>query len=287
MDGPLQQTCVLGWLNHTIGFDTPVALTPVNTTSYDRDPFVSSDELTIWVSSGNENSLGGGDVFKATRANRSQPFGTPVRDPDFNTTNGAESKMSMTQSRLYTVVASDVPGGAGGSDIYHSSRASTSAPWGALSRAQTMNLATGSSELDPFVTSDGLSLYYSPSIGPQRIMVAKRTAVGDPFVSPEAVTAVNDGLASSNFDPMLFANDRVIVFASSRATSGAEPGADNIWYATRANVNAAWNPPILLPGVGSDFDDGDPHVSPDGCTIYFARDVGGGVAWEIYTASAQ
>jgi hypothetical protein len=284
IDGTLQPTCTLAWLNHTISFDTPVSLGAINSTSYDRDPFVSADELTIWFSSGNTNSLGGGDVFEATRANRSQPFGTPVRDPDFSTTGGAETKMSMTQNRLYAVVASDIGGGAGGSDIYHTSRANTNAVWGALSRAQTMNLATASSELDPFITADGLSIYYSPALGPQRVLVAKRQAVTDPFTNPVEVTAVNDGLASSNFDPALFANDRVIVFASNRT---ATPQEDNIWYATRPNTTASFGAPILLPGVNTDFDDGDPHVSTDGCRIYFARNVGGGVDRELFSASAE
>src|SRR5687768_16105313 len=70
IDGPFQSTCLLAWLNDTISFQSPAELAAVNTTSFDRDPFVSADELTIWYSSGNSNSQGGSDVFEARRANR-------------------------------------------------------------------------------------------------------------------------------------------------------------------------------------------------------------------------
>jgi hypothetical protein len=39
--------------------------------------------------------------------------------------------------------------------------------------------------------------------------------------------------------------------------------------------------------VNTAFDDADAHVSPDGCRIYFARNVGGGVDWELFSATAQ
>lgn len=281
-DGTLTSTCELAWLNHTITFDTPTAITPVNSTSYDRDPFVSADELTLWFSNGGAQSQGGGDIFVSTRATRAQPWGTPQRDSRFSTSGGAESKMSMTASTLYAVVGSNQTGGAGGTDIWETDRPNTSATWKSLDRAHTSGLATAASELDSFVTPDGLHLYYAPtSPSPQHIVVAKRTALTDPFSSTVDVAGINDG--SANFDPMLFANDRVIVFASDRA---AASGGDNIWYATRATTSAAFGTPILLPGVNSGLDDGDPHVGADGCHIYFARNVGGGVDWELFSATA-
>jgi len=282
VDGSLQPTCILAWLNHTISFQTPSELTTVNSTSYDRDPFVSADELTIWFSSGNAASQGGGDVFKATRANRTQPFGSPARDPDFSTSGGSESKLSITENRLYAVVGSNVGGGAGGTDIWETSRPNTTAAWAVLSRTHTMQLATSGSELDPFVTADGLRVYFAPtSPSPQRIVVAKRANVADPFISPTEVANINS--ASGEADPMLFANDRVIVFASDRPAQG---GSGNLWYATRTNEDQPFGTPIELLGTSSSMDESDPHVSPDGCRIYFARNVGGGVDWQLFSASS-
>ena len=282
-DGTLGASCLQAWLDHTIAFDTPTALTELNTTSFERDPFVSVDQLTIWFSNGGMQSQGGGDVFKARRAGLTVPFGAAARDPSFSTSNGAESKMSMTADQLFAVVATSVPTGAGGTDIFETTRSSAGVAWGALDRAHTLALATSSSELDPFVTPDGLALYYSPASGGQRIVAATRATTADPFGSVVDVTGVNDNGQSSNFDPMLFASERVIVFASDRT---ADDNGDNIWYATRASTSDAFGAPQLLAGVNSELDDGDPHVSADGCTIYFARDIGGGVDWELFVASA-
>lgn len=282
VDGPLQPTCLLAWLNQTITFQSAAQLASLSSTSYDRDPFVSVDELTIWFSNGGATSQGGGDVFKATRATRAQPFGAPARDPDFSTSGGAESKMSMTQDRLFAVVASSQSGGAGGSDIWETSRPTSNAAWGPISRSHTSGLATAGSELDPFVNSDGLRLYYSPtSPSPQRIMVAKRASLSEVFASPTEVGGVNSG--SGEWDPTLIANDRVIIFASDRTSSN---GSGNLWYATRATGDAAFGTPLEVPGVNTDFDEGDAHVSADGCHIYFSRDVGGGVDWELFSAAA-
>jgi hypothetical protein len=285
-DGMLTPTCTLAWLNRTITFGTPTALSSLSSTSYDRDPTLSDDERTIWYSNGGANSQGGGDVFRATRSAIGQPFGVPVRDTSFSTSGGAESKISITENGLYAVVASSQGGGAGGTDIWQSTRGNTGAAWGALSRMHTMGLATTNSELDPFVTPDGLSIYYAPTstTGPQRIVVAKRANTNAAFANVTDVTPLNGGL-SGNFDPVVFANERVVVFASSRITNGA--AADNIYYAVRASAGAAFDTPTLVPGVNSDFDDGDPHISSDGCRIYFSRRVGGGVDWELYTASSQ
>ncbi len=283
MDGPIQATCLLAWMNNTISFATPTALSSINTTSYDRDPFVSDDDLTIWFSSGNQDSQGGGDIFKATRTSRTLPFAGRVRDASFSTSGAVESKMSMTEDALFAVVASDVSGGAGGSDIWETTRPNTNASWGSLTRTHVISLATGNSELDPFVTPDGLSIYYAPLVsGSQSIVAAKRTALNDAFSSGSPVAELNT--SGSNFDPTLFANDRVIVFASDRNTALS---GDNIWYATRQNTTQAFSTPRLVPGVNSDMDDGDPHVSKDGCRIYFARKVGSGVDWELFSASAQ
>lgn len=280
-DGPAEGACILAWLNHTVSFGMPLPIAELSSTSFDRDPFLSADELTIWYSNGGAQSQGGGDVFKATRASLTAAFGTPARDASFSSSDGVESKMSMTDSRTFAVVASTKGGGAGLSDLWQTSRANTSASWGPLMRTQVMALDTAANELDPFVTGDGLQLYYSPvTPAPQHIVVAKRATTSDSFGNVADVTPLNT--TGDNFDPMLIAGGRVIVFASSRPGSQAS---DNIWYATRPTASDQFGVPVELTSVSSNFDDGDPHVSTDGCRIYFSRRVGGGVDWELYSAA--
>jgi hypothetical protein len=282
-DGPLSATCVLDWLNHTIAFDQGTPIATVNTTSFERDPFVSADEKTLWFSNGGATSQGGGDIFVATRPNLAAPFSAPVRDDAFSTSNGVESKMAMTTAQTFVVFASNMPGGAGNSDIYERSRPTTSAAWGQISRIHVMGLETSASELDPFVSPDGMHIYWAPtSPSPQHLMVAKRTSLTESFTSAAALGELNT--SASECDPMVFADDRVIVFSSDRASQNAS---GNIWYATRQSVDDPFGEPVELPGVSSDLDDADAHVSADGCRIYFARNVGGGVDWELFSANAQ
>jgi hypothetical protein len=265
IDGPLPTTCLLAWFNHTIAFDQGTAIATTSSTSYERDPFVSADELTLWFSSGGANSQG--DVFVAVRSSIGDPFGSPVRDDAFSTSGGAESKMSMTSARTFAVFASNMSGGSGGTDIWERSRPNANAAWGQIGRTHVMGLETSSSELDPFVSPDGLHIYWAPlSPSPQHLVL-------DELDTP-----------SGESDPMVFASDRIIVFSSRRASMHAS---GNLWYATRQSTSDPFGAPVELAGVNTDFDDADAHVSPDGCRIYFARNVGGGVDWELFSATAQ
>lgn len=284
VDGSISPaSCAARWINHTISFGTAVPLTTINSTSFERDPFVSTDELTIWFSSGNSMSQGGGDVFVATRTNKALPFGSPSRDnSSYNTSGGAESKMSMTTARTYAVVASSQAGGAGDADVWETSRANTTASWGALVRTRVMALASAGGDYDPFVTSDGLRIYYAPTTpAPQHIAYAKRSSTSDNFDAPADVVGVNT--TAGEADPTVFANERVIVFTSART---ATHPLTNLWYATRNNADDPFGAPLEVPGVNTDYSDGDPHVSADGCTLYFGRNIGGGVDWELFSASA-
>lgn len=280
IDAPPSVTCIQKWLAQTIAFDMPAAITSINSTSYDRDPFLSPNELSIWFSSGGATSQGGGDIYIAKRANRSAMFGAPQREPAFSTSGGAEGKMSMTENELFAVVSSTQSGGAGGADIWETRRPNTSANWGALTRTHVGAIDTANNEHDPFVSADGLRLYYAPDQpAPQRIVVAKRSNLQDPFGSVETVISST----GSDGDPMLFAGERVIVFYSTRTSPN---GGANIWYATRTSSTAAFGAPIELTTLSSDLSEGDPHVSDDGCRIYFARNVGGGVDFELFSANA-
>ena len=70
--------------------------------------------------------------------------------------------------------------------------------------------------------------------------------------------------------------------------TSATPGGGNVWYATRATANDAFGTPRLVPDINTDADEGDPHLSADGCRIYFGRNVDAmNYNWDIFVASAQ
>ncbi|CAN5781566.1 hypothetical protein BH11MYX2_BH11MYX2_39290 [soil metagenome] len=84
-------SCMDRWMAHTIRFNTPTAMTALNSRSFDRDPFVTPDEKTLLLSTGRPLSGGGlpagdADIFISTRANVADPWPTPQRFAPFSTT---------------------------------------------------------------------------------------------------------------------------------------------------------------------------------------------------------
>ena len=77
------------------------------------------------------------------------------------------------------------------------------------------------------------------------------------------------------------ADHRVLV--EPPAAERTSPAAGNLWYAVRAQPDAAFGAPALVPGVNSDCNDGDPHLSADGCRLYFSSDRAG--TYDLYVAT--
>ena len=288
-DGPLDAlvdapavagTCFAAWYGNAIRFGTAVALTTVNSSSFERDPFLTPDELTLFVSTARPGRMGG-DTWMATRTTTLLPFGAPVRFPPFSTA-GNETKVSIAMSSLVAMVGSDQAGGAGGVDVWETSRATTTAAWGPLTRTHVMAANSGGSDHDPMISADGLHLYTAPDApGVQHIALATRPNTTANFSASTTIAELDSTM--SDGDPSVSADERLIVFYSGR-TSAFTGG--NLWYATRASATAAFGTPRIVPDVNTNFNDGDPHVSEDGCRLYFGRD-GSATDWDLYVATAQ
>jgi WD40-like Beta Propeller Repeat len=277
--GPMS-TCLDHWFDNTIRFASPAQLANVNSTSFERDPFLTADELTLYFSSARTGSMGG-DTWVATRTAITAAFGTPTRSTSFSTA-GNETKASITADGLYAVVGSDQAGGSGGVDIWETSRTATSASWSALGRAHVMSVDTTASDHDPMVSASGLHLYDAPDApGMQHIALATRPNRTANFGAAATIAELDSGMGDG--DPTITADERIILFYSNR-TSAFTGG--NLWYATRASATVAFGAPRIVPDVNTNSNDGDPHLSADGCRLYFGRD--GGIAdWELFVATAQ
>lgn len=273
VDGP-STTCHQRWLAGTVTFTDLRALTEVNSSTYDRDPTISPDELTLYWSSGRTTSLGG-DVWRATRANRTLPFGTPVLQTDVNSAQN-ETRLSITSNGLLAAIGSDRVGTMGGVDIWLATRVSTAAPWGPATQNGLAAINNGDSQHDPFLSGDGLRLYFAPTNGAQHLEVATRANTSAAFGSPTTLVNSTQGDA----DPTLSPDERVLVWGS-RRTGGL--GSD-LWYALRASATSTLGTPTLLPSpINSAADEGDPSLSADGCRLYFSSTRGGGLGdYDLY-----
>lgn len=271
--------CYSKWLDGTIRFKAAVAVDGVNDVGYDRDPFLTQDELTFYLSTQRTGSMST-DVFTASRAMKTDVFPAPTRDDAFSSSMG-ESKLSITADGLTAIVGSDRTGTAGGIDIWEATRATKTDTWPTMTRNRVMMLESTGNDHDPTISADGLHIYYAPDNGGQKIFLASRANRTSNFGAPVEVTPLTSGTGDA--DPSPTPDERIIVFSSNRTLTGA--GATNLWYSTRALASGTFSAPQPVPDLNTDANEGDPHLSSDGCRIYFGRD-GGSTNWDIYVAAA-
>ena len=266
----LPSTCMERWMAHTIQFQIPTRLGLSATTTFERDPFLSHDEKTIYFSS-NRSPATNADIFMATRPNIMAAFGSPTQFAAANDAAAYEGKLAMSADELTFVVASDRAGTQGGADLWISVRTAVGNGFGNPTEVHLGNVDDNLGQEDPVISTDKLRLYLAPQTGmtgPQHIVMATRAAPTADFEVPAAIGELDSGQGDA--DPALTDDERLIVFSSQRP--GGSGGYD-LWYATRANANGTFGTPSNLGAiVNGGGNDGDPWLSPDGCRLYFASD---------------
>jgi Tol biopolymer transport system component len=263
IDGNVVAPCIANWLNNSVALSPPMLVPGVGSAlTSERDPFLSTNELHIyWVSSRGADT----DVYVASRAAITDAFGTDAIKTSLSDTNRDDSKVTITGDDLLAIESTQRQGGEGGFDLWQTTRSTGgTAPFGAFTQMSLGTLNDGNDQLDPAISADGLRLYYSAG-SPQRILVSTRTTLQDDFPLAVEVPGING--TSGDGDPAISVDERVIVFTSNRTGTS---GPSDLWYATRADVGSSFSEPRLVPSVNEIGSDGDPHLSADGCRLYFA-----------------
>jgi Tol biopolymer transport system component len=250
-------------------FGTPTNL-PLNGAGFDGGPSISSDGLSLFFISDRAGSQGG-DIWTASRSNPSEPFATPVNLGSVVNGPGDEGAPSISSDGLSLYFDSDRPGGQGMSDIWVTTRMSTSAPFGPpVDLGPPVN--TGSAESHPDISSDGLSLYFSSNrpgtCGTSDLWAATRTTTTAPFSSPARLPTPVNGCAADE-EPSISADGLALFFSSNRAGSDGY----DLWVATRSATSRRLGRPVNLGrSVNGSSDDRTPDVSTDFRTLYFMSD---------------
>jgi Tol biopolymer transport system component len=272
--------CLAHWLDGSVALSAPQELASLSSNGSERDPWISSDRLTLYYGVKPTGAASDSDIYRARRTATDQPFGTATALVNLNRTDADESRAALTPDEKMLVLASNRVN-SNDFDIYLISRGDTTVEFGS---PDTTHLGAvngdGASNFDPFLTADGKKLYLAPLAGgsPQHIFVATRTNTSSDFSAPVAVPGI--GSQSIDADPALSLDERIILFSSTR--NGGIGGTD-LWYATRQNANVSFGMPKLVPGVNSTSSDGDPMLSADGCELYFSS-TRTGDDYDLYTA---
>lgn len=120
---------------------------------------ITADELAIYWHSTRTGGAGSGDIWMSTRKSLTTPWSTPVNVKELNTTDN-EYYVTVRPDNLEIIVSRYISATTG-TDLWSSTRAKTTDPWGAPVMLTSLNTADW--EDDPNFRGDGLELFFSSS----------------------------------------------------------------------------------------------------------------------------
>jgi len=265
----------------------------INTPSQDGCPIQSPDGTSLYMASNRPGGKGGLDIWMATRASTSAPWGAPQNlGEQVNSAADDFCPTPVGKNGLFFVSREALPGACGQGDIYFTHRDAA----GAFVEPERLLCAPAgpNSELDEqgpsWVDVSGKlrgpkHLYFSrssasPSV-PGEIFMSSRQA-GARFGPATAVADLNDA-AANDIQPNVRADGLEVVFSSSR-TGGL--GAQDIWASTRGALGDPWSAPVNLgAAVNTGASESRPSLSRDGKQLLFGRAPGPEGSGDIYVTT--
>lgn len=273
----------------TVGQNSP----ELNTAVVDGCPAQSPDGLQLFMASNRPGGKGGLDIWVASRASASAPWGAPqnLGEP----VNSAADDFCPTpvgKKGLFFVSREALPGACGQGDIYYTYQTAAGAwvePERLLCAPAGPNSALdeqGPSWVNVSKTLRGKKLLFfsrssaAPPV-PGEIFVSERQN-GARFGPATPVNELNDA-AASDIQPNVRTDGLEVVFSSTR-TGGA--GGPDIWSATRDDLDDPWSTPVNLgPAVNTTAGESRPWLSKDGTQLLFGRAPGPEGGSDIYVTT--
>src|SRR5262245_15793278 len=183
----------------------------------------------------------------------SQPFGEPKLVPGLNMTGANEcARFSPDERTVYLSMFRGTQ-----RDLGTASRGSVAEPFGPITLLDALN--TGYHEACPFVTENGLSLYFETNrAGTYQIFVSTRAQQSDAFPAPEPAAGLNAGFEGGVY--FASGND-IAYFHSIRTVSNS-----SLYRGERTGAGFTITP---LVGVNSTLDEYNPVPAADELSVYF------------------
>ncbi len=236
---------------------TPTLVAEVNSGQNDDDPTLTADMLELYFASQRLPESADEDIYVAKRSALSAPFGTPVLVPGINTTT-VESNVDISGDGLFLMFSS---GRNGNVDLYFSTRVSRDSEWSTPALAPGLNSFSG--EFGAVVSADILeAVLCSNRDGNEALFRAQRTASSNSFGTPVKLTELDT--AQNECDGMLPAPD-TLYFTRDRADGNRDLDLF-LAHKTAGSFDAGTN----ITELNTTSRDGDPWVSPDQRTMFFA-----------------
>ena len=160
---------------------------PVNTSAWEEGPSLSADGLLLFFHSNRSGGYGQMDIWVTTRATTNDDWGEPGNLGQIVNSSNHDFFSRISTDGLSLFFESSRPGGQGDWDLWVTTRATISDPWGI-----PVNLGppVNSSYLEqtPTILADGLVLFFSSNrpggFGGTDLRVVTRATTDDPWGPP-------------------------------------------------------------------------------------------------------
>jgi len=264
----------------TLGpWGSPVALASLNTTNTDYGGQLTADGLAIYFDS---DRTGQQDLYVARRDTRAATFGAPTRIAELSSQQ-TDADPSPTADELDLIFDSNRTNDL---CLWESTRASIADAWGAPVKLAA--LCAPSAATGPYLTGDGLTLYFTIGVDPQNegaLGVTHRPSRTDPF---GPVTPLPEQLTTNPPDggyPALTADQRTIYFEQANGSGGA--ATITIHEATRDASGGKFGTRQPFDAVTLGPNNGDPSITADGLDFAFDSDASGNADLYEMTRSCE
>jgi hypothetical protein len=184
-------------------WSTPMPVTELNSMFEETVPRLTRDGLGIYVTS---SRTGIQEPWFATRATRGAPWSA------LQLVGIGQAGVSVDATNTVMIISAGRIEGFGGADLYQLTRASIADAWSAP--VQLVELATVYNDTTPWLSADGLVLYFSsdrPGVGERDLYRTRRDSTASPFIEITPVAELNTPIADT--DPWLTDDEAHIVFA--------------------------------------------------------------------------
>ena len=242
---------------------------PVNTSSNEGVPRISSDGLSLYFTSDRSGGFGERDLWVAKRTSTEDQWEPATNlGPTVNSSDHDWSPSISTDGLTLYFCSWLRPGGYGKFDIWQTVRPTVNDEWGTPENLGSP-INTPYQDSMPWISADGLEIYFNSNrIGDPdqcHLYVSKRATKTDTWSEPVNLGVLNS--AYSEADPSLSADGLTMFFSSTRPSGFGE---SDLYVTTRETKDSDWSPPLNLgEQINTQYSEVCPCLSFDGHTLYF------------------
>ena len=233
------------------------------------DAVLTADLTELYFASNRPGGLDSStDIYRVTRTSPTEPWGPIVNATPLSTT-GGESTIAISGNGLFILFGSSLEDPRG--DVYLSSRADRSDDFSSPRRLTEINSTANDSA--SWISDDGLTIWLHSERDDDDggldfdIYQSTRPDLSSGFSRPTRIAGLSNPAASEV--SATFHGGFALFVISLGASS------HDLYVARRIGDTMTFETPVALVGPNTASIETDPWLSPDGCTLFFARQVDG------------